>query len=253
VEEKRVWIGCSGWSYDDWRDGAFYPPRLPSREWLRHYATQFDTVELNASFYRLPRRSTAERWAAEAPGGFRFAIKVSRYLTHIVRLADTAEHLALLLERVAPLIDAGRAGPLLWQLPPTFRRDDRRLAEALAAMPTHLRHAVEFRDPSWFTDEVMALLEQHRVALVIGDRPEVHAFQTDAVTTDFTYVRFHYGSRGRRGNYSSSELDEWADRIDRLRERVEVWAYFNNDWEAFAPANARELRDRLDAKVRATA
>ncbi len=244
---KPVRIGCSGWSYDDWRDGAFYPPRLAARNRFRYYATQFDTVELNASFYRLPLRTTAERWAAEAPAGFRFAVKVSRYLTHIVRLTDTAEHLALLLERVRPLIDAGLAGPLLWQLPPTFRRDDARLADALAAMPTELRHAIEFRDPSWFTDDVMALLEQHRVALVIGDRPEVHAFQTDAVTADFTYIRFHYGSRGRRGNYSPAELDEWAGRIAELRQRVEVWAYFNNDWEAFAPANARELRARLDA------
>jgi uncharacterized protein YecE (DUF72 family) len=246
-------VGCSGWSYKHWRDGAFYPRRLPSREWLRHYATQFDTVELNASFYRLPNKSTAERWSEEAPVGFRFAVKVSRYLTHVVRLADTAEHLALLLERLAPLIAADRAGPLLWQLPPTFRRDDARLAEALAAMPTHLRHAIEFRDQSWFADEVMSLLEQHRVALVIADRPEVRAFQTELVTTDFAYIRFHYGSRGRRGNYSASELDECADRLDALRERVEIRAYFTNDWEAFAPANAHALRKRLSAHERLSA
>ena len=112
-------------------------------------------------------------------------------------------------------------------------------------MPPGLRHAIEFRDASWFTDGVMSLLEQHGVALVVGDRPEVREFQTDALTTDFTYLRFHHGSRGRRGNYSPGELDEWAQRIDDLRERVEVWAYFNNDWEAFAPANARGLRARL--------
>src|SRR5581483_5014451 len=142
VSGKPVRIGCSGWSDDDWRDRAFYPPRLAARNRFRYYATQFDTVELNASFYRLPLRTTAERWAAEAPAGFRFAVKVSRYLTHIVRLTDTAEHLALLLERVRPLIDAGLAGPLLWQLPPTFRRDDARLADALAALPTELRYAL---------------------------------------------------------------------------------------------------------------
>jgi uncharacterized protein YecE (DUF72 family) len=242
VARKPVWIGCSGWSYAHWRDGAFYPPRLPQRDQLRDYARRFDTVELNATFYRLPRYATAERWASEVPSGFRFAIKVSRYLTHIVRLADTAQHLALLLERVRPLIDAGLVGPLLWQLPPTFGRDDARLAAALEALPTSLRHAFEFRDPSWFDDDVMALLEQHRVALVIGDRPEVHAFQTDALTTDFTYLRFHHGTRGRRGNYSPSELDEWAHSICELRERAEVWAFFNNDWEAFAPANAERLR-----------
>lgn len=242
---KRVWIGCSGWSYDDWRDGAFYPQRLPPRDFLGFYATRFDTVELNASFYRLPLRTTVERWASLVPDGFRFAVKVSRYLTHVVRLADTAEHLGLLLARIDPLVAAGKVGPLLWQLPPTFRRDDVRLAEALDAMPSTLRHAVEFRDPSWFADPVLSLLEQHRVALVIGDRPEVHAFQADAVTADFTYLRFHYGSHGRRGNYSSAELDEWASRIEQLREQAEVWAYFNNDWEAFAPANARALSERV--------
>jgi uncharacterized protein YecE (DUF72 family) len=251
--KRDVWIGCSGWSYDDWRDGAFYPTRLAPRDRLRHYATQFETVELNASFYRLPTRTTVERWAAEVPGSFRFAVKVSRYLTHVVRLADTAEHLALLLERLEPLLAARLVGPLLWQLPPTFRRDESRLEEALAAMPGDLRHAIEFRDPSWFTDGVMSLLEKHAVALVIGDRPEVHAFQTATLTTDFTYLRFHHGSRGRRGNYSPGELDEWAERIDDLRARVEVWAYFNNDWEAFAPANARELQVRLGASSARTA
>ena len=245
--KHEVRIGCSGWSYGDWRDGAFYPPRLSPHDRLRYYATQFETVELNASFYRLPARATAERWAAEVPDSFRFAVKVSRYLTHVVRLADTAEHLALLLDRLEPLLAARRAGPLLWQLPPTFRRDEARLAEALTAMSPDLRHAIEFRDASWFTDSVMSLLEEHGVALVIGDRPEVHAFQTATLTTDFTYVRFHHGSRGRRGNYSQGELNEWAQRIDDLRERVEVWAYFNNDWEAFAPANARRLRHQLGA------
>jgi uncharacterized protein YecE (DUF72 family) len=245
MKQKAVRIGCSGWSYADWRDGAFYPAGLAARAWLHHYATQFDTVELNASFYRLPKRSTVERWATQVPDGFRFAIKVSRYLTHVVRLEDTAEHFALLLERIAPLVEAERAGPFLWQLPPTFRRDDDRLATALEAMPANLRHAIEFRDPSWFADDVMHLLEQHRVALVVADKPDVHAFQTQAVTTDFTYLRFHHGSRGRRGNYSPMELKDWARRIAELREEVDVWAYFNNDWEGFAPRNAATLRRLL--------
>jgi uncharacterized protein YecE (DUF72 family) len=241
-----VRIGCSGWSYDSWRDGVFYPRRLASTEWLRYYATRFDTVELNATFYRLPRRTAAERWVDESPDGFSFAVKVSRYLTHVVRLVDTAKHIALLLERIEPLIDAGKAGPLLWQLPPTFRRDDDRLARALDELPRGFRHAFEFRHPSWFAGEVMDLLRRHDVALVIADRPEVNAFQTDDLTTDFTYVRFHHGTRGRRGNYSPSELEDWAGRIRGYGQTAEVWAYFNNDWEGFAPANAQALAALLD-------
>jgi uncharacterized protein YecE (DUF72 family) len=241
-----VRVGCSGWSYDSWRNGVFYPRGLASNRWLRHYATLFDTVELNATFYRLPRRTAAERWAVESPAGFSFAVKVSRYLTHVVRLTDTAKHLALLLDRIEPLIEAGKVGPLLWQLPPTFRRDDDRLARALDELPGAFRHAFEFRHPSWFAEEVMQLLRHHDVALVIADRPEIRAFQTDDLTTDFTYVRFHHGTRGRRGNYSPSELEDWAGRLRGYAQSVDVWAYFNNDWEGFAPANAQTLARLLD-------
>ena len=248
----RIRIGCSGWSYDHWRDGVFYRARLGPGRWLRHYATHFDTVELNATFYRLPKRSAAARWANESPEGFCFAVKVSRYLTHIVRLTDTAEHLGLLLERIEPLIEAGKVGPLLWQLPPTFRRDDERLARALDELPAQFRHAFEFRHPSWFVPEVTEALRRHNVALVIADRPEIHAFQTDDLTADFTYVRFHHGSRGRRGNYSDAELEDWSRRLDRYAQRGDVWVYFNNDWEGFAPANAQRLESLLSSRSRTT-
>ena len=190
----------------------------------------------------------AARWAAETPDGFSFAVKVSRYLTHTVRLADTAKHLALLLERLDPLVEAGKVGPLLWQLPPTFHRDDDRLARALDELPAGFRHAFEFRHPSWFGDGVMELLARYGVALVIADRPEIRTFQTDDVTAGFTYIRLHHGSRGRRGNYSPAELDAWARRIRRFASRASVWAYFNNDWEGFAPANAQSLAARLDVR-----
>src|SRR6185312_11059864 len=206
-------IGCSGWNYTHWRNGVFYPPRLPSRAWLQFYAERFDTVELNTTFYRLPRRDVVTRWAEEAPSGFLFAAKVSRYVTHIKRLTDVGDHLPLLLERIEPLAEAGELGPLLWQLPPTFKRDDERLDAALDAAPTGFRHAFEFRHESWFTDDVMAILRAHGAALVIADRPEIHAFQADTQTADFAYVRFHHGSRGRRGNYAPTELDDWARRI----------------------------------------
>ena len=241
----RIWIGCSGWNYAHWRDGVFYPPRTPSSKWLRCYAQHFPTVEVNATFYRLPRRETVARWVAETPEEFVFSIKVSRYLTHVVRLRETGRHLGLLLDRIEPLLGSPKLGPLLWQLPPTFRRDDARLAAALAELPSGLRHAIEFRHESWFADEVLDLLRQHRVALVIADGPKVRSFQRYESTTDFAFVRLHNGARGRRGNYSPGELAEWADRIREWAGRGEVFVYFNNDWEGFAPANAAALRSLL--------
>jgi uncharacterized protein YecE (DUF72 family) len=245
MTSKNVRIGCSGWNYAHWRNGVFYPPRLPARRWLAFYAERFDTVELNSTFYRLPHRDAVTRWAAGTPTGFTFAVKVSRYLTHVVRLRETGRHLALLLDRIEPLTEAGKLGPLLWQLPPTFRRDDERLAAALAELPRELRHAVELRHESWFADDILELLRAHDVALVIADRPEIRSFQRHELTASFAFVRFHHGSRGRRGNYSESELEEWAHTVrDWSRER-EVFAYFNNDWEGFAPANALALRELL--------
>jgi uncharacterized protein YecE (DUF72 family) len=244
-----IHVGCSGWNYDHWRHGVFYPERCPPARWLGYYAERFDTVELNNTFYRLPRTSAVARWAAETPDDFVFAAKVSRYVTHVKRLADVDVHLPLLLERLEPLLPLAKLGPLLWQLPPTFRRDDGRLAAALAAFPPELRHAVEFRHESWFAPEVMSLLREHNVALVIADRPEVASFQTHELTADFAFVRFHHGARGARGNYSESELDEWAERIRGFGERGDVYAYFNNDWEGFAPRNALRLRDLLGASM----
>jgi uncharacterized protein YecE (DUF72 family) len=238
-----VRIGCSGWNYRSWKDD-FYPPKCPQRRWLEHYATRFDTVELNTTFYRLPKRDTVAAWVQRTPDDFVFTVKSSRYLTHIKRLTDLADGVARLSERLEPLAESPKLGPMLWQLPPNFKRDDDRLAHALAHLPPG-HHAFEFRDPSWFAPDVLAVLREHRVALVIGDHPE-RPWQPHELTSDFTLIRFHYGHRGRRGNYSESELAEWADRIRRLRRRAAVFAYFNNDWEGFAPRNARRLRQLLD-------
>ncbi len=237
-------IGCSGWNYRSWRDG-FYPKGLPASRWLEHYATVFDTVEVNTTFYRLARRDAVQRWVRQTPEGFCFAVKASRYLTHMKRLTDLDRGVQRLYEPLEPLADAGRLGPMLWQLPPNFHRDGERLARALDALPPG-RHAFEFRHPSWFCDDVYELLRRHGVALAIGDRPGLD-FQTFEITADFTYVRFHHGRRGRRGNYSETELREWAQRIARWARDVDVYAYFNNDWEVFAPRNARALLRMLGA------
>jgi uncharacterized protein YecE (DUF72 family) len=169
---------------------------------------------------------------------------VSRFVTHIKRLHEVEKHLPLLLDRIEPLSSARKLGPLLWQLPPSFRRDDERLAAALAAFPRDLRHAIEFRHESWFAEDVLRLLRSHNIALVIADRPDLR-FQTDDVTADFVFLRFHHGSRGRRGNYSRAELEGWAERIRRRASGGDVFAYFNNDWEGFAPANASALARML--------
>ena len=238
---RPVRIGLSGWNYAHWRDGVFYPPRLPSARWLEHYAERFDTVEVNATFYRLPRRDAVARWVEQTPDGFTFAVKASRYLTHVKRLRDLGPGLAVFLERIEPLVASPKLGPLLWQLPPTFQRDDDRLAAALAQLPPDLRHCFEFRHPSWFVPETYAALREYGVALVIGDRPQVNGFQTHELTADWTYVRFHAGTQGRRGNYSDAELREWAARLREWSRTHDVYAYFNNDWEGFAPRNAAQL------------
>jgi uncharacterized protein YecE (DUF72 family) len=238
-------IGCSGWNYAHWRNGVFYPPRCASRNWLEFYARHFDTVEVNTTFYRLPRATSVARWLHETPPGFTFAVKVSRYVTHIKRLLDVERHLPLLYERIRPLLRSEKMGPLLWQLPPNFALDLDRLAAALEHTHDGRRHAFEFRHPSWFREETYTLLREHGVALVIGDRPQVHAFQSHELTADFTFVRFHSGSRGRNGNYSHAELEEWSERLGRWRSEVDVYAYFNNDWEGFAIENARYLQGIL--------
>src|SRR5205814_4696686 len=155
-----------------------------------------DTVEVNNTFYRLPRRQAVANWVAPTPPGFLFAVKASRYLTHIKRLNDLGPGLDRFYACIEPLLGSPKLGPILWQLPPNFKRDDERLARALERLPKEQRHAFEFREASWFVPDVYALLREHDVALVIGDRPEVHAFQSHELTTDFTFVRFHSGTRG---------------------------------------------------------
>ena len=238
-----VRIGCSGWNYDHWRNGVFYPPRLPQRRWLDYYAQHFETVEVNATFYRLPRPSTVANWVALAPPGFVFAIKMSRYVTHVKRLRELKPSLELFYSTIAPLVGTPSFGPVLWQFPTTFQRNDERLLEALDQVPAG-RHAFEFRHPSWFVAETYALLRRHDAALVIGDDPR-RPFQTHELTADWTFIRFHHGRRGRGGNYSERELDEWAARIGRWRRDHDVYAYFNNDWEGYAVRNALQLKARL--------
>ncbi len=173
-----------------------------------------------------------------------FAVKASRYLTHVKRLSNIANGVARFYERLQPMLDAGRLGAVLWQLPESFHRDSERLAACLEQLPPG-RHAFELRHPSWFTGDVYSLLREHDAALVIGDHPD-RGFQTFEATASWRYVRLHYGRRGRRGNYSAAELQTWAERLHRWRASGPLFVYFNNDWEAFAPRDAAKLLGLLD-------
>ena len=239
---RPVLIGCSGWNYPHWRERV-YPKGLPPRRWLEHYATLFDTVEVNNTFYRLPSPSAVAGWVERTPETFVFTVKASRYLTHIKRLADLERGVERFYGGIEPLVRSGKLGPVLWQLPGNFHRNDERLGSALERLPPG-RHCFEFRHQSWFTREVYELLERRGAALVIGDDPE-RPFQSHELTADWTFVRFHRGRRGRNGNYSATELEEWKRRIAAWRSEVDVYAYFNNDWEGYAVKNALWLRGRL--------
>jgi uncharacterized protein YecE (DUF72 family) len=211
--------------------------------WLDFYARHFDTVEVNATFYRLPRGEVVANWVQTTPQDFVLAVKMSRYITHVRRLRDLGPGVRTFYDRIEPLVRSPKLGPVLWQLPANFRRDDARLGGALEKLPAG-RHCFEFRHESWFVPEVYEQLRSHGVALAIGDHPQ-RAFQAYELTADWTYIRFHSGTRGRRGNYSESELEEWAQRIEAWRREAAVFAYFNNDWEGFAVKNALWLKRRL--------
>ncbi len=240
---KPVHIGCAGWNYRDWR-GPIYPEGLPARRWLERYAELFDTVEINNTFYRLPSKSAVEGWVEQTPRGFVFAVKASRYLTHVKRLREMRRG-------AAPLLRGHRAAR---QVAASWARSSgscpRTSSATTIAWERRWRRcpraaiASSFAIPSWFVPEVYDLLRRHRAALVIGDDPE-RPFQSHEITAGWTYIRFHRGNRGRRGNYSERELEQWKRRIASWRAEVEVFAYFNNDWEAFAPRNALWLAERL--------
>ena len=240
---RPIRIGCSGWNYGHWRNGVFYPPRLPPRRWLEYYAQNFDTVEINSTFYRLPRETAVANWVRESPPEFLFAVKMSRYVTHLKRLRELPPSIDLFYSRIRPLVSSPKLGPVLWQLPGNFRRDDERLAQALELLPPG-RHCFEFRHESWFVDDVYELLARAGIALVIGDTPQ-RPFQAHELTTDWTFIRFHHGTRGRHSNYSERELEDWAQRIEAWAERGDVYGYFNNDRNGYAVRNGLWLKKRL--------
>ena len=242
-------IGTSGWQYRDWGGGAFYPPRLPQRRWLEFYATRFPTVEVNNTFYSLPKEDTFVKWREETPAGFVVTVKASRYITHIRRLREARDSVELFWSRARLLGD--RLGPVLFQLPPKFRADVDLLREFLKVLPSEIRPAFEFRDPSWETPEVYRALDEAGAAWVIPDRPGWRV--PDLVTGGWSYVRFHQGGHGPRGSaYTREKLRRWADRLAALP-ADDVWVYFNNDPDAAAVRDAAVFTKLVEASGRPVA
>lgn len=231
-------VGCSGWEYKHWR-GDFYPADLPRTRWFEHYAAIFDTVEINNTFYRLPEERTFAAWAERAPAGFVYAVKASRFLTHMKKLKSPEEPLDRLFTRMRPL--SGRLGPVLYQLPPGWPLDLPRLEHFLQALPQGMRHVMEFRHASWYADEVMGLLEQFNVALCLHD---MQGSTTGRERVGpFIYVRFHGATGNYGGGYSDARLAGWAEWLGAQRAAgFDVYAYFNNDVGGHAPRNAGTLR-----------
>jgi uncharacterized protein YecE (DUF72 family) len=236
-------IGCSGWSYKDWR-GPVYPEKAPARTWFSHYAERFDTVEINNTFYRLPTEAAVDGWAAQAPDGFTYAVKLGQFGSHRMKLRDAQSWLPNHLARVDRL--GAHLGPNLVQLPPRWKRNVERLDEFLTVAPKRIRWAVELRDPTWVHDDVFDVLARHGAALCIHDLLPDHPWVR---TTDWTYVRFHGPNALTEkyyGLYGPDRLEPIADRLAGwLDEGCDVYGYFNNDWHGHAVTDAAWLRERL--------
>jgi uncharacterized protein YecE (DUF72 family) len=238
----RYYIGTSGWHYDDWRN-RFYPEKLPKTKWLEFYATHFPTVELNNSFYRLPSEAAFKNWYDSSPADFIFAVKVSRFITHIKRLKDSEEAVDNFINRARIL--GKKLGPLLYQLPPNLHRNDEALESFLSSLPKSFKHVIEFRHQSWFAESVFEIMRQHNAGFCAFDMPSVAC--PLLTTSDFAYIRFHGSESLYSSYYSDEELADWAKRIAELAENLDsVFIYFNNDVEGFAVRNAETIRDYLE-------
>ena len=241
VSQARIHVGCSGWVYRHWR-GIFYPEGLPQKRWFERYAEEFDTVEINASFYRVPLATTFEGWREKAPPGFRYAVKVNRFITHMKKLLECEAETDRFIDLARPL---GKAlGPLLYQLPPSLDKNVERLDTFLARLPADLDHVVEFRHKSWYDEEVLALLDRHGVGFVAHDLKSLESPRWASGRT--AYVRFHGTSGKYWGRYTDEALLGWSDWCrDQRSAGRSVWCYFNNDIHGHALKDARTLKSMI--------
>lgn len=232
-----IYIGTSGWNYPHWRE-AFYPSGLPPADWLSFYARHFSSVEINATFYRLPSPETLDAWRDAVPADFRFAVKASRYITHLKKLKDPQSSIATFFDRIDRLGD--RLGPILFQLPPRWHVNIERLAAFLEALPDGYRYAFEFRDPSWWNESVTDLLAAYQAAFCVFDLDGRTSPFLE--TTDLVYLRWHGSDGPYRGGYGEARLQALARRIRRWREGGrDVYVFFDNDADAQAVRDAARL------------
>jgi len=235
-----VRIGTSGWTYSHWQ-GRFYPEDWPKAKWLEYYARNFDTVELNATFYRLPKVVTFENWFKRTPAGFLWAVKASRYITHIKRLTEADEPLKRFYDLVRHL--GTKLGPLLFQLPPSLKYDADLVKTFLEHLDPSFRHAIEVRHPSWLNSEFFRQLEENNTAFCISDTAGRYPFREE-ITADFAYIRLHGSRTLYASEYTQEELETWAKKIAGWGR--ETFVYFDNDFEGYAITNARQLKHLLE-------
>jgi uncharacterized protein YecE (DUF72 family) len=246
---RQIRVGCSGWQYRHWK-GDFYPGDLPQSRWFGRYSLSFDTVEINNSFYRLPPAETFAKWREQAPRRFLYAVKASRFLTHMKKLKDPEAPLSRFFANARHL--GPHLGPVLFQLPPGWRLDLERFEHFLAALPRGYRHTIELRETSWYDERVYDLLRRYNVALCLHDMEG--SATGPLLVGPFVYVRFHHGTKKYGGRYPDERLDEWADWLaQRSVDGLDVFAYFNNDTGGHAPRDAVRLRDRLHVRLDAAA
>jgi len=234
----EIHVGTSGWSYDHWR-GPFYPEHLPGSRMLDYYAQRLHSVEVNSSFYRLPAQQTLRQWYDNTPADFRFAVKASRYVTHMKKLGEPRKTLPVLLDRVSALGD--KLGPILFQLPPHWHFNGKRLSDFLDTLSHEFRYAFEFRDRSWINEHTCELLSQHAAAFCIYELDGYLSPQE--VTSDFIYVRLHGPEGAYQGGYDEQTLAGWADAFSSwTRNGKSIYCYFDNDQHGYAVQDALRLQ-----------
>ncbi|MGK5595296.1 MAG: DUF72 domain-containing protein [Parachlamydiaceae bacterium] len=241
---SAIYIGTSGWSYQHWKEN-FFPNKLPTTKWLNYYAQTFPTVEINTTFYHLPLEKTVVNWYQQVPSQFLFAVKASRYITHIKRLRNCQESVDLFMKKISSLKD--KKGPILFQLPPSLQMDLARLQSFLSYLPKKEKFVLEFRHASWFVDDIYTILSDHNIALCITDLNGT--LSPEMMTANFSYIRLHGPKKAYQGSYGLANLKKWQKKIEKWGRSQTVFCYFDNDEKGYAIQDASSLQGLLTGEA----